>query len=279
MLPRRSPFRASRSLATEVDAVNNILHASTSPLSAKQSAATRSKPLLEASVIVNRSPTITRSPSRLEKTFFQYQSRIARALHNPFPYEFYFKQGSPLEAQFNIEERKRERQAFGRLTRTKWGTTEANREAAELAKEEVGRRATRFTEADKQKDLHSLDRRGERNLYLVTRSEDGSWSFPRAAAGKGEFLHQSAERVLYPHCGINIDTWMVGRKPIGFYKPASPSQGPDIVVFFYKMHILAGQVEPKGPFAVDFAWLTKEEIKGHVEREYWHGIKDMLSDS
>ena len=89
---------------------------------------------------------------------------------------------------------------------------------------------------------------------------------------------------------------MVGRKPIGLYKPAGPTEGPEVgpssylpgpksltmtqtLVFFYKMHILAGQVEPNGPSAVDFAWLTKEEIKGYVEREYWYGVKDMLSDS
>ena len=195
MLPPRSVLQAVRSLATEVSAVNGTLHAPTPLLSAKQPISTRPKPLLEASLVVNRSPTITRSSSRFEKAFFQYQSRIARALHNPFPYEFYFKQGSPLEAQFNIEERKREKQAFGLLTRTMWDATEANLEAAELAKEEVGQRATRFTGADKRKDLHSLDRRGERNLYLVMKSEDGSWSFPRAAIRKGEFLHQ-----VHNHC-------------------------------------------------------------------------------
>ena len=81
-----------------------------------------------------------------------------------------------------------------------WDTTEANLGAAELAKEEVGKRATRFTEADKRKDLHSLDRRGERNLYLVTKSEHGLWSFPRAAVRKGEFLHQvcNCRLFLYP---------------------------------------------------------------------------------
>lgn len=197
MLPRRSALQVVRSLATEVGAASSTLCAPTPPLSTTQPTTTRSKPLLEASVIVNRSPTITCSPSRFEKTFFQYQSRIARALHNPFPYEFYFKQGSPLEAQFNIEERKRERQAFGRLTRATWDTTEANLEAAELAKEEVGKRATRFTEADKRKDLHSLDRRGERNLYLITKSEGGLWSFPRAAIKKGEFLHQVRNCLLF----------------------------------------------------------------------------------
>ena len=51
------------------------------------------------------------------------------------------------------------------------------------------------------------------------------------------------------------------------------------LVFFYKMHVLAGQVEPSRPPAVEFAWLTKEEIKGYVEREYWYGVKDILSDS
>lgn len=247
MLPRQSALQVVRSLATEVGAASSTLCAPAPPLSTTQSTVTRSKPLLEASVIVNRSPTITRSPSRFEKTFFQYQSRIARALHNPFPYDFYFKQGSPLEAQFNIEERKRERQAFGRLTRTTWDTTEANLEAAELAKEEVGKRATRFTEADKRKDLHSLDRRGERNLYLITKREDGLWSFPQAAVRKGEFLHQvrnclfifilpllstiafqTAERVLHPHCGINIDTWIVGRKPVGLYKPTAQTEGPNV---------------------------------------------------
>jgi len=106
---------------------------------------------------------------------------------------------------------------------------------------------------------------------------------------------QAAERVLHPHCGINVDIWMVGRKPIGLYKPAAPTEGPEVglscfllglksltasqtLVFFYKTHILAGQVEPNGSSVVDFAWLTREEIKGCVERGYWHGVKNMLSD-
>ena len=307
MLPRRSALRAVRTLATEAGASNNTLRAPTPHLSTLA----RSKPLLEASVIVNRSPTITRSPSRFEKTFFHYQSRIARALHNPFPYEFYFKQGSPLEAQFNIEERKRERQAFGRLTRPVWEATEANLEAAELAREEVGKRATRFTDADKRKDLRSLDRRGERNLYLVTKSGNGPWSFPRAPIRKGEFLHQVRNHC---HCfplikhhpagcrtrplstlrdkhryldGWAKTNWAVQAhgtnrrargQPVVLFVWVSSLTTSQTLVFFYKTHILAGQIEPNGSSAVDFAWLTKEEIKGYVERGYWHGVKDMLSD-
>ncbi|KAG6329546.1 hypothetical protein ID866_9541, partial [Astraeus odoratus] len=78
--------------------------------------ATRPKkahPNLHTAIILNRSPLLTRTPSPFERAFYAYQARIHRALHNPFPYDFYFKQGSPLETRFNIEERRRERKAFG----------------------------------------------------------------------------------------------------------------------------------------------------------------------
>ena len=50
------------------------------------------------------------------------------------------------------------------------------------------------------------------------------------------------------------------------------------VVFFYKAHILAGQVRPDPDRYQDFAWLTKGEISKRTDADYWLGIKDMLSD-
>ena len=47
-------------------------------------------------------------------------------------------------------------------------------------------------------------------------------------------------------------------------------------LFFYKAHIFAGQA--KAEKITDFAWLTKEEIESRVDKEYWNGTKDMLSD-
>lgn len=49
-------------------------------------------------------------------------------------------------------------------------------------------------------------------------------------------------------------------------------------VFFYKAHILAGQVQVDGKSVKDFAWLTKEEVGEKVEKDYWHVVKDILSD-
>jgi large subunit ribosomal protein L46 len=49
-------------------------------------------------------------------------------------------------------------------------------------------------------------------------------------------------------------------------------------VFFFKAHILAGQVHPVKKNIKDFAWLTKEEIEPLVDKYYWDSIKDILSD-
>ena len=49
-------------------------------------------------------------------------------------------------------------------------------------------------------------------------------------------------------------------------------------IFFYKAHILSGQVQPNGKSVTDFAWLTKQEIESRVEKSYWVGVKDMLAD-
>lgn len=50
-------------------------------------------------------------------------------------------------------------------------------------------------------------------------------------------------------------------------------------VFFYKGHIMAGQVRVDGKSVKDFAWLTKEEVGTKLDAEYWEVVKDILSDS
>ena len=98
-----------------------------------------------------------------------------------------------------------------------------------------------------------------------------------------------------------MDTWIVSRKPVGLYEiqppiPVSDSASPTKVrlpllgefreiipllektsIFFFKAHIMAGQVKPSKSVA-DFAWLTKKEIEKRVDERYWEGVKDMLSD-
>ncbi|KAJ7684740.1 39S mitochondrial ribosomal protein L46-domain-containing protein, partial [Mycena polygramma] len=251
------------------------------------------KPILHSSVILNRSPLLTPSPTVFERAFYAYQQRIRRALHNPFPSEFYFKPGSLLEARFNSEERFRERIAWGptyakaeKISPEKKAAEQAAMDQMALQEQSDDPLVPRVHPSDAARDYHSLDRKGRRNIYLlIQRTQDGRsfWEFPRGPLEHGELLHQAAQRELYAKCGTYMDTWVVARKPIGIYKPttfappSSPTPSAEEITFFFKAHIMAGQVRPaKG--VKDFAWVTKQEIESRVKRDYWEGVKDMLSD-
>ncbi|KAF4615327.1 hypothetical protein D9613_002846 [Agrocybe pediades] len=252
-----------------------------------------SKPGVSTSVILNRSPILTRPPTPFELAYYSYQARIRRSLHNPFPNDFYFKQGTLTETRFNIEERKRERLAFGPGFLEKEDISEEKRLANIAAVEQLAQQEGEGEElmprthaADVQGDVKSLDRRGHRNLYLLLHSVEGGkdvWRFPQGEAEKGLFLHQAAQKELHSACGDNMDAWIVGKTPVGVHKlQNTPSQDPasesEHVVFFFKAHIMAGQVIPTRESIKDFAWLTKEEIGDRVDQHYWDSIKDILSD-
>ena len=48
----------------------------------------------------------------------------------------------------------------------------------------------RVTKADLAGDVRSLDRQGERNLYLLVQGQDKSWRFPQGSWKEGELLHE-----------------------------------------------------------------------------------------
>lgn len=141
---------------------------------------------LATGIILNRAPTLTQRPTPFEKAFYEYQARISRALHNPFPYEFYFKQGSVLEAKFKSEERAREGEAFGKGYAAKIELDDSMlTDDTEQSEKLMSRRTTA--------QVKSLDRRGPRNLYLLVKGspEDRhEWRFPQGGVEKNEILHE-----------------------------------------------------------------------------------------
>ncbi|EPQ58240.1 hypothetical protein GLOTRDRAFT_72445 [Gloeophyllum trabeum ATCC 11539] len=274
-----------RCLATEVSSGSVTIPAESTPTVGK----VKIYDTIRTSVILNRSPFLTRPLSRFEQAFYAYQQRIQRALHNPFPYEFYFKQGSLLESKFNAEERRRERMAFGApfgISESQEGSENKSQNAKESVAEALDReeeeKIPRRGEADRTNDVRSLERKGERNLYLLLlkKLDDRQvWRLPEGGLQKGEVLHESAERNLLTECGIRMDTWIVSRNPIGLYRSSTSNQVSPRHIFFYKAHILAGQVRPDGTNVLDYAWLTKEEMEDRLDKEYWLGLKDILSDN
>ena len=179
---RRALPRLTRNLATEA---------------ASSAESSRRKPVLRTAIILNRTPILTRTPTPFENAFYKYQQRIARTLHNPFPYDFYFKPGSILESRFILEERQRERSLFfpGFGADSKWAPQPkvSEEDLKKFGSEEDKNVRGRWGEADERADVRSLDRAGERNLYLVVRKGvEGKekWRFPEGAVEGEEFLHE-----------------------------------------------------------------------------------------
>ncbi|CAO3660532.1 unnamed protein product [Rhizopus stolonifer] len=137
----------------------------------------------------------------------------------------------------------------------------------------------RDTEADRKDDKKSLDRALQKTLYLVVKpsSVENVWQFPQGPLDTTEYLHEAAERTLKEKCGVDMDTWFVGRQPIGFYKETTSKEQAGLKVFFMKARVYAGQVQPNKDVA-DFAWLTKDELANHFSPEYYKSVKDFLSD-
>lgn len=54
----------------------------------------------------------------------------------------------------------------------------------------VGRPLSRFTEADKKRDMQRLDRALTRTLYLVVKRKGSGWGFPAGELVGRENLHQ-----------------------------------------------------------------------------------------
>ncbi|KAI0340670.1 50S ribosomal subunit L30 [Trametopsis cervina] len=253
---------------------------------------------IHTAVLLNRNPLLTRTPTPFEKAYYAYHSRIERALHNPLPYDFFFKPGTQLEKQFDKEELERERQAFGRSAtpssriKTEEETRATDEDGADALavldaqqQDDAVKTLSREHEADRTGNVQSLDRQGERNVYLLVLAKDEAgkqtWRFPQAPVKVQENLFQSVQNYLRSPFGVGMDTWVVSRNPIGVYSaPAVQKSQDDLrnTLFFYKAHILAGQVRPDGQDVLDFAWLTKEEIQTRVDEGYWHGVKDMISD-
>ncbi|KAG9125081.1 54S ribosomal protein L17 mitochondrial [Ceratobasidium sp. 392] len=231
-------------------------------------------PLITTSVLLNRSPILTPPPTAFEEAYHNYQARIARALSNPFPREFYFKKGAIAERQFLTEESTREKAAFGNeFGETQLAGLEEEDKTGAVGQTEDVAALPREHESDRTGDVKNLNRKGDRNLYLLVRAAEG-WRLPQGPVERGATLHSAALRELHSECGPNMDTWVVGRHPVGVHKPSKSGSG---VTLFFKAHIFAGQAKPNGKSVTDFAWLTTEEIQERVAPEYWTTIRDMLS--
>lgn len=140
------------------------------------------KPRLSTAVVLNRSPLLTPEPSSFERAYHNYQYKIMRALSTPFPQHFYFTKGAALQQRFYNEEKDRDAKSFG------IGFGKGGR--LRLPPLPYDKPMPRETGADQKGDVQSLDRKGDRNLYLVLKNKKGdAWRLPQSSVVSDDALH------------------------------------------------------------------------------------------
>ncbi|KAF2086474.1 hypothetical protein K490DRAFT_74419 [Saccharata proteae CBS 121410] len=310
-----------RRYASAAAAVKPVAASETSIPPIAQASTPRQVYQIHSGVVVSRPPVITRDLHPFEKAFFLYQRRLNERLALSFTRHFYYKDDTPAGEEWKrrIKERKTAARDIGAYNawdkETGWhdelliGAQESEpdhqvealiRDAetpntvggsnAEASKkfEPLERPMPRVSEADKTGDQKSLNRLLQRSIYLLVKNAAGKWVLPHDRLVGREHLDTAAQRVLEQIGGRRMNTWIVGKAPVGhhsltFPEPTLTESGAEELgekIFFMKVRIMAGQAdlsENKTGFN-DFKWLAKEEVQKIVAPEYWHSINKMLAD-
>ncbi|KAI1116106.1 39S mitochondrial ribosomal protein L46-domain-containing protein [Nemania sp. NC0429] len=273
---------------------------------------------IRGGIILTRAPLITRALTPFENAFFFYQKRLNERLVLPFRHTFFYKKDTAADLDWRIKFRERGEivaKELGRYYaqgRNAWndellvGSTLSSEERlrdillkdGELRVTEDGEEAPpdeivpaerpmdRITEADKANDIRRLDRALDRTLYLIVQRTDGQWQFPAEDVPTDQQLHETAAVALERAAGVNMNTWIVGRVPVAhvvrqpeFNEDTSLRQRGE-KTFFLKGRIMAGQADLKNNKMglKDFNWLTREELKAKLDRDYFHAVRNMMAD-
>lgn len=252
---------------------------------------------ISLTLVLLRAPIVTHDLSTFEKQFYKYQTELWKRLMWTFPKWFYFKDGTISEQKFrqlnknpisdnpDIEfpygrpeiRNQRDRRFKQELSLPKTYKTDAELKSEGEEKSGVADSLTRMivpnsrvTEADKAKDFLSLERKLSRTLYLLI-EEGGQWKLPTFAQGtEPKPLHVVAQEGLADLGGDKINYFNVSPTP------CHVRSNGDNKEYFIKSHILSGDLKIKNNQKA--MWLTKDEIKEHVNEGYYQDIEHILCE-
>lgn len=258
-----------------------------------------------SSLILSRIPIVTPELTEFEKAYYKYQSELERRLMWTFPAYFYFKKGTLSERKFAAAQKgpvtrqpgvwyprgipdvkfNRERRFKQEIVIPRENAANGLDEGSEdsVLRPIVGN--PRITEADTKGDTKALTRRLDRTLYLLVKQQE--WKFPSFGLQAKEPLHEAAQRGLTEIGGPNMYTWTVSNTPCAVLRYSDAqrkailngnSEQTQSKEYLIKSHILHGKFVPAAKGVADFAWLTKEEIKEKVTKDYWEQVEVLLSN-
>lgn len=140
--------------------------------------------------------------------------------------------------------------------------------------------AARITDADKNNDFKSIERKLDHSLTLIVEQQIGKdklFLLPQGNILTGETLYDAAQRIIKELCGERIQTTIYGKAPCGFYKYKYPkdmrTNTIGAKVFFYRAILKTGQMDDKHG---KFEWLDKTELFSKIEK--YDNYKKSLSN-
>jgi len=182
------------------------------------------------------------------------------------------------------EEKKKERQD----REAREARLQAIRERMQAAViEKVG---SRITEADRQNNRHSLYRKLDSKLFLIVKKNrrENAWQFPQGPLLSNEMLRPAAERIFAEECNVkspSLQSIFVGNGPLYFHTYKYPENLQKELntygakVFFVYSYYLEGEVNIDNNHVIDYAWVTKTELKDYFTEDLWESINVSLPNN
>ncbi|XP_033744841.1 39S ribosomal protein L46, mitochondrial-like [Pecten maximus] len=145
---------------------------------------------------------------------------------------------------------------------------------------------SRKTDADKENDLQSLNRKLDKKLFLVVKQRLGEfeqWILPQGDHLMEESMRETAERTLGQISGVNIQSMFLGNAPCGFYRHRFSKTFREKLsadgqkIFFFRAEHSHGDVAVSDHIS-DYKWLTVEEMADYLKPDYYKRCKMFMSD-
>ncbi|KAJ3293727.1 hypothetical protein BCR33DRAFT_712597 [Rhizoclosmatium globosum] len=226
--------------------------------------------LPSVAVLLTRNPVTLRPLSAFETAYLQYRDTLALKASNTkqFSHDHFFKKGSILQQKWLA--------LHNSLAHSSPASPSISSKQVEdefiAAVAAINETVEKFSAKDA--DVKSLDRKLADPVFLVVKSKStGKWSLPGSfqQIKQGELLHEAAKRSIEESCGTKMETWAVGKIPIGHVAKSEKDK-----TFIMKQLILSGQVDLNPSVVSEHAWLTKEEMKEKLGKEDFEAIQDVI---
>ncbi|KAL1464799.1 hypothetical protein WDU94_004414 [Cyamophila willieti] len=144
--------------------------------------------------------------------------------------------------------------------------------------------ASRITNADKDNNIKSTQRKLDKHLVLLLNEKLGDklhWILPFGKRLDGETMRQTAERVVAEKFNKTIQARFYGNAPCGFYKykyPKSLQAETNVLgakVFFFKAQYLEGDIKDR---KMEYTWASREELSNLLLDDYNTSVSMFLID-